>query len=136
MNDITAALGRVQLRRLDELNKARRGIATVYSEQLNDLSWLITPLVRDTSSMHLYQVRVPVHERDNFVRHCIESGVSAGVHYKPLTYYKNLFHRAPELSWTPVTNRVWKTLVTLPLFPDMKLGEVEQVIQAVRSFKA
>ena len=40
-----------------------------------------------------------------------------------------------QLWKTPVTDRVWPTLVTLPLFPDMTAAEQERVIGAVRSFK-
>jgi perosamine synthetase len=135
MNDITAALGRVQLRNLDARNSVRRALAAIYNCDLSGLPWLKTPSVDIGSATHLYVVRVPAERRPDFIRHLIMNGVSAGVHYKPLSHYKNLFPDArPEE--TPVTERVWQTLVTLPLFPGMTQGEQEQVITAVRSFRA
>jgi perosamine synthetase len=131
MNDITAAIGRVQLRRLNEMNLMRRGIARTYHERLRHLEWLTLPPIHYTSSTHLYIVRVD--GRDRFVDHMLANDVSAGVHYKPLTHYPNLF---PGEHNVPVTERVWTNLVTLPLYPDMTYREVDKVINTVRSFKA
>lgn len=133
MNDITAALGRVQLRRLDQMNRRRRQIARSYSVHLSDLEWLKTPPLSGSSAQHLYVVRVAAQRRNRFIDHMLANGVSAGVHYKPLTHYPHLF---PGTHRVPVTERVWQTMVTLPLYPDMTEGEQEQVIEAVRSFKA
>jgi perosamine synthetase len=135
MNDITAALGRVQLRHLDTRNQVRCSIASMYNEAFAGLDWLKTPRVGVFQSMHLYAARVPAADRQRFIQHMISQGVSAGVHYKPLNHYPLLFPGAHG-SDTPVTERVWQTLVTLPLFPDMTHPQVEQVIAAVRSFPA
>lgn len=135
MNDLAAALGRVQLRRLDERNSVRRAQAAIYNCDLHGLGWLKTPSVEPGSATHMYVVRVPAQRRPDFIRHMIANGVSAGVHYKPLNHYKALFPDA-DPSATPVTERVWQTLVTLPLFPSMTQAEQEQVIAAVRSFRA
>lgn len=131
MNDITAALGRVQLRRLDDMNERRRVIARNYHNQLGHLEWLRLPVLCSSDSQHLYVVRT--EERNRFIDHMLECGVSAGVHYKPLTHYPHLFQGTHEV---PVTERVWQTMVTLPLFPDMTFSEMEQVIEAVKAFKA
>jgi perosamine synthetase len=138
MNDITAAIGRVQLRHLDVNNKARHRIAEQYTEQLRDVRHVGTPVTRRDSSSHLYVIRVHRNDRDRFIQHMIGNGVSAGVHYKPLTHYTDnaglpLFGSQSEL---PVTEHVWQTLVTLPLYPAMTQSETEQVIETVRSFPA
>lgn len=139
MNDITASIGRVQLRNLDRRNSVRRAFAHIYNAEFADLGWLRRPTIDSHSSTHLYVVRVPAKYRPQFIRHMIDSGVSAGVHYKPLNQYEALFGKRYDLacgkSNTPVTDRVWQTLVTLPLYPSMTGGEQAQVIQAVRSFK-
>jgi perosamine synthetase len=128
MNDLTAALGLAQLERLDDLNKARRDIVARYLEALGGLPWLRLPQWREGSSWHLFVARV--EERDAFIDHMLAAGVSAGVHYKPLNTYPVFGGHQP----LPVTDRVWKTLVTLPLFPGMTDSEVTQVVDAVRGF--
>ena len=132
MNDITAALGRVQLSRLDAMNQRRRDIACEYSDAFREIDgWLSVPMYSQYESQHLFVVRVD--ERNRFIDHMLANGVSAGVHYKPLTHYPHLF---PGTHYVPVTEEVWKTLVTIPLYPDMTEAEVEQVISTVRSFPA
>lgn len=136
MNDIAASIGRVQLKYLNNDNSARREIARVYSEQFSDLSWLRTPCISPEDSAHMYVARVPAEHRDRFIGHMIDSGVSAGVHYKPLTHYKNreghpLFGDQAVL---PTTEKLWQQLVTLPLYPTMSSAEVAMVIEAVRGF--
>lgn len=129
MNDLTASLGLAQLGRLDDMNESRRRLVRQYLEALKDLGWLRLPEYREGSASHLFVARVD--DRDRFVDHMLSKGVSAGVHYKPLNTYPMFGPYQP----LPVTDRVWKTLVTLPLFPDMTDGEHEQVVAAVRSFR-
>ena len=127
MNDITAALALAQLERLPAMNEARRLIAARYLDGLAGLGWLRLPAWRDSSSWHLFTVRVA--DRDRFIGHMLSRGVAAGVHYRPLNTF-TVFPRDP----LPVTDRVWKTLVTLPLYPDMTEADVARVIAAVREF--
>jgi perosamine synthetase len=137
MNDISAAIGRVQLRLLDDRNSVRRAVAAIYREQLHDLGWLRLPVISRDDSAHLYVVRVPQPRRTAFIRHMLDSGVSAGVHYKPLTHYKDVLGRplfGCEPESVPMTEHVWETLVTLPLFPGMTDEDIETVISGVRSF--
>jgi perosamine synthetase len=129
MNDLAAAIGLVQLARLEEMNEARRRLARAYLAELKDLDWLRLPEYQENCSWHLLAVRTAA--RDALVDHLLAAGVSAGVHYKPLNAYP--WFGARQI--LPVTDRVWRTLVTLPLFPDMTQAEQEQVIEAVRSFR-
>lgn len=136
MNDISAALGLVQLKRLDDLNLARRKIVTRYNEAFADLDWLVTPVERNyvQSSWHLYQVKLPDEiTRDRFTSHLAEHGIAPGVHYIPSHLHP--FYRKNTRSICPIATKVWKTLVTLPIFPDLTSEEQEYVIQAVLDFK-
>lgn len=131
MNDITAALGRVQLRRLDAMNARRRDIKLRYWQELHQVPWLTVQPAWPYDSNHMATVMVPEEDRDRFIDHMLDNGVSAGVHYKPLTHYPHLF---PGEHNVPMTEMVWKTLVTLPLFPDMTIDEVMKVVSTVKSF--
>lgn len=137
MNDLTAALGRVQLQRLDNMNGLRylRGMNyyNAFNSEYGRYDWLDARCPNLHDSNHLYVVRVPEPDRNRFIDHLLSKGVSAGVHYKPLTHYPHLWTSVGHN--VPVTERVWKTLVTIPLFPDMTDGEQEQVIAAIKSFE-
>ena len=128
MNDITAAIALAQLQRLDEMNELRRKIVLTYLKELSDLDWLRLPEWDENSSWHMFVART--QHRGNLIAHMYSRGVSAGVHYKPLNLHKVFGEHKP----LPVTDRVWKTLITFPLYPDMTDDDLGQVIDAVRSF--
>ena len=133
MNDIAAAIGLVQLRKLDRLNARRRELSRHYDGCFADLDWVRTPVEKEytRSSNHNYVVRVP--HRDEMISYLREHGVSASVHYVPNHFYAMYRDCKADL---PVTERVWKEMVTLPLFPDMTEAQVEQVVDTVRAFAA
>lgn len=128
MNDITASIGLAQLGRLNELNNRRRLRVLQYLHDLGDLSWLKLPRYDRDSAWHMFVVRTET--RDKFIDYLLDHGISAGVHYKPLNTYP-LF---PSVK-LPVTDRVWKTLVTLPLFPDMTDEEYDYIILTIREYR-
>lgn len=128
MNDISAALGLAQLERLDELNSRRRLRVLEYLHELRDLDWLTLPSWDKTSAWHMFVVRIK--NRDRFIDYLLAHGISAGVHYKPLNTY-SIF---PQTK-LPVTDRVWKTLVTLPLYPDMTDEEFDHIVTTIKEFK-
>jgi perosamine synthetase len=134
MSDIAAALGIVQLAKLERANARRREIVRRYNEAFADLSGLRLPVEKPytRSSCHNYVVRVRGGRRDAFVTHLADRGVATSVHYIPNHLYEMYRPYARPL---PVTERVWKELVTLPLFPDLTESQLDQIITAVRSFK-
>jgi perosamine synthetase len=136
MNDLSAAIGRVQLKHLTEDNSKRRIIAQVYSDNFGGLDWFRRPIIKATDSAHMYVARVPALERDRFIAHMIEQGVSAGVHYKPLTHYSDRKGRPlfGDQAVLTTTEAAWQQLVTLPLYPTMNQDEIERVVTAVKGF--
>jgi perosamine synthetase len=135
MNDITASLALAQLYRLDSLNQKRLELAKRYAAELTEWRWLQAPHPHSGSSNHLYVVRVEAGQRDHFIDHMLSQGVSAGVHYKPLYHYDKLWKEHTLPNCVKTTQRVWKELVTLPLYPDMTISEQDQVVSSVHSFR-
>ena len=126
MNDLQAALGLVQLSRVAAMNARRAQIAAEYLRLLADVDWLTLPSTQN-QTWHLFVIRTA--DRDRFVDYLLARGISAGVHYKPLTHYP-IFENVP----LPVTDAVWPTLVTLPCHPALTDAEGEYIIETVRAF--
>jgi dTDP-4-amino-4,6-dideoxygalactose transaminase len=131
MTDLAAALGLAQLERLDVMNKQREALVHRYLDELGGRGWLRLPQWRDGSSWHLFCARVAAEDRDALIAHLRAAGISAGVHYKPLSMYPVFGERQP----LPVTDAAWRELVTLPLFPDMTYAQQSRVIDAVKTFR-
>jgi perosamine synthetase len=125
LNDIAAALGLVQLDKLDEMQAIRRRLVKQYLEELADVPGLEVPEWDEDSSWHMFVVRVP--HRDELALWLQEQGISTGVHYKPIHLYP-LYHKYS----LPVAEREWPRLLTLPLFPALTSEEVSHVCARVR----
>lgn len=131
MNDITAAIGLVQLEKLDGLNERRMEISRVYNENFADLDWLETPVEKEYAKSACHNYVVKVKDRDLFIKYLQDHGISASVHYFPNHLY-DLFK--DYRSRLPNTEKVWKKIVTLPLYPDMTPQQVEKVVEKTRNF--
>jgi dTDP-4-amino-4,6-dideoxygalactose transaminase len=82
------------------------------------------PLDHPLHTWHLYVIRVD--RRDGLIDKLAENGISAGVHYKPLTHYPMYAQETP-----PVTEREWRRLISLPLYVGLTEEEQDRVIGVV-----
>ena len=132
MNDLNAAIGLVQLAKLESGNARRREIALQYDNVFSGLSWFQEPAERPDvkSSFHAYVGKA--EDRDGLIAHLASLGIAASLHFKPNHLYSVY---APFRRPLPVTEWIWKQLVTLPLYPGMAHSEVGQVIEAVQGFR-
>ena len=133
MNDIMASLGRVQLKRLDTMNKKRRSLTKIYNEAFENVSWIKVPWEKENcySSCHNYVIKVR-KDRNKLMEYLKEKGISTGVHYLPL--YKHPVFKGANAK-CPGAERVWKKIITLPLYPDMTKKQQDYVIKSVSGFK-
>ena len=130
MNDIAAAIGLVQLARLDAMNARRRQIVHLYNEQLQGV--VETPPDDNEdfrSAWHIYCIRAD--RRDDLAVHLQQHGVSTGVHYFPLHLYENCYGPQPAL---PVAEREWRRMMSLPVFPDLADADVRRIAALIRQF--
>jgi dTDP-4-amino-4,6-dideoxygalactose transaminase len=91
MTDVQAAIGRVQLSRLETLQAVRVTTATIYDEGLSSCEGLTLPRpvpARDVHSWYLYQVQLPPSApRDAFRAALRLRGIETGAYYRPLHQY-------------------------------------------------
>jgi perosamine synthetase len=131
MNDLAASIGRVQLRRLDSFN-ARR--ATIISRYLNRLAAVksfepLFPYNENEGAYWLFGMRTS--KRDAAIRYLKSKRIATGVHYMPVSLHPLFAKYNHDL---PVTNRIWETLLTLPLHVEMTDEEIDRVSDAVGEF--
>lgn len=137
MNDITAAIGLVQLRKLPRTNRRRRELAERYNGLLADVDRIETPREKEytQSAWHNYVIKVAdPADRDALMDHLKTNGISTGMHYIPNHLYD--MYRPYVKEPLPVAESVWKRLITLPLFPALTDEEQDHVVGAIRTFEA
>ena len=132
MTDIHAAIGRVQLTKVDAWTKTRQQNAAFLDANLQGV---VVPPVADGAVhvYHQYTVRVP-EDRDGFVAALkAEHNVGSGVYY-PIPNHRlpSLAPYAPGLD-LPVTERAAKEVVSLPVHPSLSQADLERIVTAVNA---
>lgn len=140
MNDIQAAIGLEQLKKLDIMNEKRRNIAKKYNEAFKDAKWLKIPVEKKyvKNAYWLYILRIEDGNRDELLRYMLKRGISANTNFKPLhlfSFYRKFYEKNGIEVSCPVAEREWRKLFVLPLYPDMTHKELNKIIDAVKSFK-
>ncbi len=133
MTDINAAIGRVQLGRLQQWTQSRRDNAAFLTENLRGVR---TPRTAPEAEhvYHQYTIRVPGEERDAFVAALRdEYGVGSGVYY-PIPNHRlpSLAHYAPGVE-LPQTERAAAEVISLPVHPSLSADDLERVVAAVNA---
>lgn len=138
LNSVNAAIGRIQLQRLDEWNEKRRNIAKHYVEELRELGDLIKlpPLgsSRIKPVFHLFVIRT--NQRDLLKNWLEKSGIECGIHYPipiPLQpVYKKLYSfKAGDF---PISERCGETCLSLPIHPNLEIGDVRFICEQIKAF--
>jgi len=133
MTDLAAAIGRVQLDKLDEYTAARRERARVYDDAFADAD-LVTP-VEPADRRHVYhQYTVRTEHRDALADHLAARDVSTAVYYPALVSEQPCYEDVGGGSSTPVAADLTDTVLSLPVHPNLGMEDVERVVDAVHSF--
>ncbi len=143
MTDIQASLGIHQLAKQEEFLEIRQRYADMYNDAFEGLPEIITPVVKDyvRHAWHLYIIRLDLErlglERGLFIEALRKENIGTSVHFIPLhlhPYYRERYgFKKGEF---PVAESLYEGIVTLPLYPKMSVGDVEDVIEAVRKVVA
>jgi dTDP-4-amino-4,6-dideoxygalactose transaminase len=134
MSNIFAAIGRVQLSKLDnEFAPKRIALANKYYKLLAHNKGLQLQFIEKNLKIvpHIMPIRVLMGKRDDLKSALEQIGVPTGIHYKPnhlLSYYGG-----GNLS-LPRTEKIYNELLTLPLHPEITEDEVEQICNLINSY--
>lgn len=134
LTDIQAALGLVQLGRLEHFLAARRQLAAQYDRALGALAGVrpIAPAPGTSSGWHLYPVRIPAPRRRQVFEALRADGIGVQVHYAPVhlqPYYRRRF--ATAAGDCPAAEALAREVLSLPCFPGMDGADVATVVTAL-----
>jgi len=131
MSDLHAAIGLVQMDRLEEFAARRRANAAYLSGHIRSV---LTPTVREGYGhvWHQYTVRVGEgRDRDEAVRRLNEAGVGTGVFYpRPAHHHDYVRQVVGEIS-LPVAERLSREVISLPVHPALSQADLERIVEAV-----
>ena len=130
MSNIMAAIGIEQLKKFELFQSKRKSLAKQYvSELKNETKIKLIEIDYDLVNPHIFVIRVINGKRDFLKSNLEKSGIQTGIHYKPnhlLSYYfsYNL----------PITESIYKEILTLPLHPDLSFSEVKFICNEIKNF--
>jgi len=132
MNDITAAIGLAQLKKLDYMNRRRAEILKKYLEGIKDCKNIKPAFPYDlTTTYYDFMLRIKNKKREEFIINMQEKGISTGVHTMPLTLHPLYKNYSADIS---MALRIWDEYVILPFYVDLSDEEIQYVIDAIISF--
>ena len=133
LDELQAAVLSVKLSRLDANNERRRTIARLYIDGIHN-SLLTLPQVDEWEQhvFHIFPIFSPV--RDRLQAYLTEMGIQTLIHYPIPPHKQGALSEYSSLD-LPVTERIHREVLSLPLSPQMSDEEVGQVIAALNRFE-
>jgi len=125
MNEISAAIGIEQLKKLDKMNSKRKLVAKRYSQELELENKM--PYNKDCS-YHFYWICVK--NRKKFMDELLKKNIETGIHYKPIhtmKYYKTKKNLL-------ITEHIGQEIVSLPTHLNLTDDDVSYIIKYVNKF--
>lgn len=137
MNDIEAALGSSQLKKIDQFLLKRNEIASLYEESFFSLP-IETQLINDNfkSSYHLYVIRINTKNKKTSQRkifkNLIDHGVGVNLHYIPI--YLQPFYRDMgfQRGYCPEAEKYFQEAISLPIYPKLSKFDQKKVIKILK----
>jgi perosamine synthetase len=131
MNDIQAALGVSQLRKLDMFLEKRKSIADYYNSVLKDLDdrIILPPDSHGEHAWHIYVIQLKIEGRDSVFKTLRENGIGVQVHYIPVylfPYYRELGYKE---GLCPNAEQYFHRTITLPIHPHLERNDQDRVIE-------
>jgi dTDP-4-amino-4,6-dideoxygalactose transaminase len=135
LDEIRAALGIVQLSKLDNNNRKRSELVNLYLKLLSSENELIIPWRQlpdfVMSSYHIFPVLLPKNiERLSIMNALKDEGIQTSIHYP--AFNKFLFYQTVIKEKLPVADQISDRVLTLPLYPDMQPDAVHEVCKHLR----
>ncbi len=133
LDEIQASILRVKLGYLDDWNERRRAIARRYNDSFKNTSLSLPEESKERRHVyHIYAVRSD--RRDALQSHLRLRGIETMIHYPFLVHRQPLFRQAGSGN-LPVAEREAKRILSLPLYPQLRDDEIQEVIDAVLEFE-
>tara|TARA_Y100000992_G_scaffold70167_1_gene43988 strand:+ start:45 stop:1145 length:1101 start_codon:yes stop_codon:yes gene_type:complete len=131
-----AAIGYLQLKKIEKFNKKRNQIASIYNSELSKINHKIhTPYIPKgyTHSYQMYTITVSKKIRNKLLNYLKTHNIEASAHFDPPLHSQKYLKKYNKMN-LPITNKLSKEIITLPIFPDMTKKEVFYVIKILKKF--
>lgn len=134
LTEFQAAMGLIQMKKVEKAIERRRKLARLYNELLEDLSIIETPIEK-SYVRHVYMsyyIRVPAQIRDSLIRFLDERGIGTRIYFPPL--HLQPAYKVYASGRLPITEDVARRILNLPMSPCLSEEQIEYVVTVIKSF--
>ena len=134
MTDIAAAIGVVQIKRLEEFNEKRIENAEYLTEHINSIEGIEPPYVAENVRhvFHQYTVRVADGKRDELKEFLNSEGVGTGVHYPRTIYKQKLYEDLGYTADCPEAEKAAAEVLSLPVNPTLTAEDFGKIVSVLQ----
>jgi UDP-2-acetamido-2-deoxy-ribo-hexuluronate aminotransferase len=139
LDTLQAAILQVKLKYLDDYTRKRNEAASYYDKHLADVPHVETPFrsLNSTHVFHQYTVKTKGIDRDHFKKYLEEKHVPSMIYYHiPLHLQKAYRQEKLGDGSFPVTERLSKTVLSLPIHTEMIEEELSYICQIIKAYNA
>jgi dTDP-4-amino-4,6-dideoxygalactose transaminase len=139
LDTLQAAILEVKLKYLDSYTAKRNEAAKYYDEHLADISFIEIPFraSNSTHAFHQYTIKTKGIQRDQFKKYLTEKSVPSMIYYHiPLHLQKAYRQDGFGEGSFPVTERLSKTVLSLPIHTEMTKDELSYICQVIKEYNA
>lgn len=129
MTDISAAIGLIQLKKLDRMNDKRISNANFMSRELKDIPEIELPVVKENAKHVFHQFTIKTEKRDYLANYLNKKGISTGIFYPRPIYQNPLFDR---IEYCPVAESVSKKVLSLPIGPFLEKDHLKRISESIK----
>lgn len=138
MTNIAAAIGIEQLKKIDQMNSARRKNAEYYFSNIHN-SLVTLPFVHEYSHHVFHQFTITTTYRDQLVSYLTEKGIGTGIHYqipvhKQLHIKEYLASVKQKQYSCPTAEKLSEQVLSIPVNAGLSLEELEYVVHVINNF--
>lgn len=132
LDEIQAAILRIKLKHIDSYNQKRRAVATHYTKELSQFG-IKTPYQNDSSKHAFHQYTLLHKNRDKIKQALDDNNIASAIYYPSGLHQQAAFTKIIGETSLPITERISAQCLSLPMFPELTLEQIERVINAVKS---
>lgn len=133
MTDLAAAVGLVQLTKLEEWNAIRRSNAAYLTSKLSKIDGITMPKIRDNVEHVFHQYTIRIADRDNAAQRLKEKGIGIGIHYPIPIHKQPLYQQMGYSDYLPNAELASTEVISLPVHPSLTRNDLDCIVQAVAS---
>lgn len=137
MNEFCAAMGLCNLRAVDREIAKRKAVVDRYREYLEDVDGLqLNPIQRNVTPNYAYfpiifDEKIFGSSRNEVFDALAQEGIGARKYFYPITNSFECFHGKYDVNETPVALHLSKRVLTLPLYADLALNDVDRICEII-----